>query len=155
MQIDSVLNLVVSVSALTVSAWAAILTHRAAKRQNGLQERLLELELGREAERRRLASKAVLHAEIVASDGGISRLLVRNDGQSPGRDVRLSLDGRSILDHELSLRGQSEVRDVAAQSMIEYALAPDMDSPAVVKVRVEWQDNSGEGGAWESPLRVL
>jgi hypothetical protein len=145
---------VLSVLALFVSIASAVLAWWIARQQNSLQGRLLELENARERDRLKAARSARLSA-TVETDGRETSLLLRNHGSAAARDVRLQLDGRSALQHPLIPGGIEEVTIVGPGASTRYPLAPTFGMGRVVDVQVEWNDDSGEPGTWQSHLTLF
>ena len=111
----------VSVLVLLVSAASAIAAWRANSRQSQRQERLVNIETAREQDRQRLARSAEVRASIVHSERRFMEqivpqywLVIRNDGMALARNVRVLLDGKSLIDHTLVPDGEEEITTIGS-----------------------------------------
>ena len=66
----------------------------------------------------------------------------------------MELDGGPPMEHTLAPRGQDEVTMLGPGAHARYVLAPAMGKPMTVLARVTWDDDSGNGGVWESQLSL-
>ena len=69
--------------------------------------------------------------------------------------MRVLLDGMPILEHGLILGGEEEVTVLGPGAEATYILAIAQGDPAVIHVRIEWSDDSGDGNVWESQIKVV
>ena len=83
------------------------------------------------------------------------RLIVVNDGPATARNVRVELDGGTLMAHTLVPRGQQEVTMLGPGVPARYLLAPAQGKPMVVNARIVWDDESGNGRSWESQLSLM
>lgn len=155
MSIETLITLAVSLAALAVATWSASRTSRASHEQNAIQRRLLDLEAGRDVERRAATRKAVLRAQIGPSGRRDRALSITNQGECTARDVRVFLDKETIARHDLTLHGQNEISVIGPGAVIRYVLTPDHQSGDIVHVRLEWTDDSPDPSSWETQLRIL
>ena len=93
----------VSAAAFLVSAFVAAVNWRLQRRLIALQET--------EASSRETASRRALLKMEKQSTGrpGMGRLVLKNDGYSTARNVKVELDGKTPLDHGSVFDGPSEI----------------------------------------------
>jgi hypothetical protein len=82
-------------------------------------------------------------------------MVVRNEGMAIARNIRVLLDGRPALEHSLIPRGETESNTLGSGADFRYVLAVSFQSARVVDVVIEWDDDSGRAGKWESQLKVV
>ena len=159
------ITLTVGILALLVSIVSAIATWRTNSRQNQHQERLVNLETAREQDRQRLARSAEVRASIGRGEQHFRErmvgrspqywLVIRNDGMTLARSVRVLLDGKPAIEHALIPGGEEEITTIGPGTEYRYILAVSHQSPRVVDVLIQWDDDSGEPRRWESQLKVV
>ncbi len=156
---------VISVIALLVSFVSVVLAwrtsghqHQLQLRDTDLQERLVALETAREKDRLRASRSAQVTASIVREHVRASRtdywLRIANEGRAAAGNIRVLLDEKPALEHELTLSGEDEITTLGPGADARYHLAVTMGSPRVVLVRVSWDDESGDPGLWISQLKI-
>ena len=165
MGVPDPITLTVSILALLVSVASVIATWRTNSRQNQHQERLVNLETAREQDRQRLARSAEVRASIQRGERHYRErmvgrspqywLVIRNDGMTLARDVRVLLDGKPAIEHALIPRGETEITTIGPGTEYRYILAVSYQSPRIVDVLIQWDDDSGELRRWESQLKVV
>ena len=158
------ITLTVGILALLVSIVSAIAAWRNNSRQNQLQERLVNLETAREQDRQRLARSAEVRASIQRGEPHYREqmvgrppqywLVIRNDGMALARNVRVLLDGKPAIEHALIPGGEEEITTIGPGTEHRYVLAVSLQSPRIVDVLIQWDDDSGEPGEWMSQLKV-
>jgi hypothetical protein len=142
-------------ASLILSAVAVLAAGLLAARQNSIQARILDLEHTRDAERHRDQTKARLVASVERGPGRYDRhLQIYNGGYGGARELRTFLDDAPISEHALVARDEQPMTLLGSEGKIEYLLMPDLQSEDVIKVRLEWTDDSREPGVWESHLRL-
>ena len=147
-------NLAIGLAALGVSAWAAWSARHTSRAQTRIQERLLTLEGVRERDRVLLSKSARLRAEIIRL-GHDCQLAIRNEGDGEARAVRVVLDDKPLLEHDLVMVRSEELATVLGPgATVRYGMAIVMGSPLRYAVRLEWEDDSGQPGSWRSQLRL-
>jgi hypothetical protein len=142
--ITTALTSVISVAALIIS----IVSLRSSNRTS---RRLIEIEEGRD----RLASKQAAKAKITSMlnrQGSSYRLTIFNEANGEAREIRVTLDGIGIVGNPAVLRGQAEKRRLGPRSSFYYNLVVSQSFPKPKTIRIEWQDDSGEAGLYESDL---
>lgn len=157
-------SLALSALALVVSIVSVIAAVRTANTQNRLQERLVTLETAREQDRLRQARSAELRASIERSERHFRErmvgrssdvaLVIRNEGVAPARAIRVMLDGKPALEHALIPRGGSDLTKLGAGASFRYLLAMSFQSPDVLDIMIEWDDESECARRWESQLKL-
>lgn len=170
MRVDS--TTVISLIALLVSVVSVVLAwktsrsqHQLQLRDTDLQERLVGLETAREEERLKVSRSAQLTASIVREKENWTAVHVRaartdywlriaNEGRAAARNIRVLLDEKPALEHELTLRGEDEITNLGPGADARYHLAVTMGSPRVVQVSLSWDNESGDPGLWMSQLKI-
>ncbi len=142
--------------AVLVSMAAIFFAWRASSRQHALQERMLALEDAREHDRRKSARSAEVRASIQreALEPQHYWLVVRNEGLVTARNVKVLLDGKSVLEHPLVPTNENEVKTLGPGAECRYFLTITMGASSVLDARIEWEDDSGQSRQWESQLKV-
>lgn len=142
----------VSIVSIGVSIWALVISHRT-------QRRSLEIEEARETDRLHLQKRARLVAGIrkdIVSRGRRSgeqhMLLVENTGEAEAREIVLTMDGQSVLEHPAIYRGQNEVRQVGPQSSFRYILSLTTQVRPPFDVEMTWTDDSGMPGQYRTTV---
>ena len=92
-------------------------------------------------------------------------LVIRNDGMALARNVRVLLDGKSLIDHTLVPDGEEEITTIGSGIKHRYILNPrqafnlfgsvSLESARIVDVLIQWDDDSGEPRRWESKLKIV
>lgn len=154
MDLLGIAGLALSVIAIVIAARSQRRANAISAEHNTIQRRLLLLESRREAERSAAARKAVLQATI-ARNGKSTRILVANRGECKATQVSVRVDGMPVLEHDLVPKGVPEIREIPAGGTISYLMAPHFGSPTTISVELQWEDASGEQGAWDAPLGVF
>ena len=98
-------------AAIVISLWSVLQSHRSARRQSELQQRLLHLEEAAARSRSTAEQSAKLRA-VLDRSGICPALLVINEGAAEGRNISVKIDGTQILEHYLVPGGQEEVRQL-------------------------------------------
>ena len=145
---------IVAAVALGVSIVTAYKSTKVGNRQNELQERLLALESTKERQRLRQTKSAEVRATIVRQGRGDYRLRIMNQGPSIARNIRTELEGRPMMDHEWLVRQGEPASTLGSGADATYILGISMGSPLIARVRITWEDDSGELRAWESELKI-
>ena len=152
--------------ALMSLMWNIVQSRRVSK----LNHRLLELEEGREADRKDSEVRAQLRAKVVVKrvpgEPGMGAvpptlgrtfeyLVVENIRDATACEIQVWLDGDSI-DKVDYVRANSELRTLGGHSEFRFMLRSTtryMQKPPQ-HIRIEWSDESGRPGFYESSLAV-
>lgn len=152
---------VVSGLALLVAVWSAWRSHALAKTQTTtqaeqtlIQSRLLSLESRRESARQREAKSAELRAEIVRLTRD-PELVISNHGAGEARSVTVRVDGQSLIEHEyvLTYDPKELIDTIAPGATAPYRLFAVVGAPDLLKVELEWEDDTGTPKNWRATLR--
>jgi len=157
LEIATVTVAVTSALALWLSWRANARSARNEKKSNEIQEQLLRIEEGREAQREAVERRAslVLALEEYFSSGGRRdwRLRLENRGQCEAKEVNVTLNGKSIFEIGCVLVKKCPIV-VGPGASWTCALAicsgfvPPWDAEAT------WQDESGEIGRYRTTLAI-
>ena len=92
-------------------------------------------------------------------------LVIRNDGMALARNVRVLLDGKSLIDHTLVPDGEEEITTIGSGIEHRYILnlrqafnlfgSVSLESARIMDVLIQWDDDSGEPRRWESKLKIV
>jgi hypothetical protein len=145
--------LVISGLALLASVWSVVESRRASGKSVALQERMLRLESGRELERRISGLKAQLVA-FIADSGGRARLFFRNQGPATAHGIEILVDGRPLSQHQLVTRPDRDLATLGPSAEASVGLLQYDGRPDTLRVTLEWADESGQRGHWESDLSL-
>lgn len=152
--IISIIAAVISAIAIGVSIW----THN---RNHKLQARIVALEEAREKDRLAEKQKANLTARIsreLLTRGARSTtqhfLYIENSGNSEARNIKVNLDGKSLLEHPTIMNDTEEIRQVGPNSNFRYLLVLSMRGRSPSSIEISWEDDSGEPGEYSTTLTL-
>lgn len=147
-------SLIVSVAALCVSIWAITQSKRTSAYGHRLQERLLSLEASRERKRDAETKRATVVAFISGPTNG-RHLYLRNEGAGTARNVKVTVDGQSASEHEYVLGDPPPSGILGTKAEYGMLLLCANSAPSSLKVEIDWEDDAGDSGHWESDLRFF
>jgi hypothetical protein len=133
----------------SVSLFVAILAWRSSHRTS---HRLVEIEEERDRRETKQASKARLTAAMYEKRKYQYELLIQNEGEGDARNVRLWLDGEPAAEQPAGDDVPSEKERLGAHGSLKLAFLPNLGTPLPRTIRIEWEDDSGEKGLYESDL---
>jgi hypothetical protein len=140
----------IALLALIVSGIIAFLHFRSDRQ---IQRRLLAIEEERDAERRRQAQQANLRAYLQKSGSQNYHLVIDNDGEAGAQEVRVTLDGKTLMEHPLTNRYiRQEIRTVGPHSEVKYIAAVSGDCPPPYHIVIQWKDGWGRDGFYHTTL---
>ena len=113
--------------------------------------RLIAIEEGRDRKADKAEAKARIVAGIVNPARHTYHLVIQNDGMGQARDIRITLDGREMLSHPAVPRQELKT-SLGPMSSVKYMLSPSLGTPNPSSIRIEWCDDSGDAGLFESHL---
>src|SRR4051794_39432283 len=109
-----------------------------------------------ERARDKLADLQSKRAELTAVCGAVGQrmyeFVISNNGPGKARDIKVMLDGKPLHEHPVMANQPEKPDRMSAGSVLKYPFCPSMDNPAPDTVRIEWNDDSGEAGVYESDL---
>jgi hypothetical protein len=151
-------------SAFVVSLAAIVFSFIAWLKSRQIEKKQLEIEEAREKDRLTEKQKAYLTAKIVSEplpslDGRrqTTRHLLRidNTGLAQARNIKVLLDGKSLLEHPAILKGNGEVTKIGPRSFIQYLLVLCDEVYPPFDLEVTWSDDSGgEPGFYQTTLTL-
>ncbi len=150
----SIAALLLSAIAIGASIWAHSRTHM-------LQKRILRLEEEREEDRLIEKGKAHLTARIEKEEilrSGSSRiyrkdyLVVDNKGMSEASNIEVLLKDQALSGNPLLHAVEQEVSHIGPQSSFRYEFAKGFRRELPLRVQINWQDDSGELGKYQTTL---
>jgi hypothetical protein len=154
--IISIVAVIISATAVGVSVWTHIRSHK-------LQKRIVALEEARERDRLTDKRKAYLVAKIVKEElarSGDSRifrtyhLVVENKGLAEARNIVLLLADTPVLKNSAVINSQTEVKQIGPQSSFRYEFEKGFMKNLPLKVDITWEDDSGEPGKYSTTLTL-
>lgn len=144
---------IVSIIALALSAFSIVLGWRSTRRDADIQSRLLKIEEERQEAEQRDSQSAKLRAYIEKTGRHDYRLIVENHGAGTARQVRTVIDDVPVSEHEAIIDGSDEIRSIGPQSDIGFIASLTMGGKNPPwNVRLQWRDDSGRQGAYESTV---
>jgi len=152
-----------SLGALGVAIAAIVVSAKSSKRSNKTQEGLLKIEKDREQDRLYDRTKACLTAQIVAVpwtviNKTVMKVLLRieNKGLAEARDIRVILDGKSVMEYATFTENQEkkEITQVGPKSYFDYLLGYGTNTPKPASAEISWADDSGESGEYRTTLTL-
>ena len=146
-------ELIVGLLALAVAGVSTLVSWSTSRRQVQLQERLLTLEHSRERERKSSQVQASLVADLLPSHNHSYRLRVRNDGPGQARAVRVLVDGKTLAESPRVMTRGTPVDTLGPGADVKYSVMAEMGVDPVMRVRLEWVDDTSDSRIWESQLK--
>ena len=155
--------LIVSIAAVVVSVWAGTSAARTSKKQvrleeqqNHMQADLLRIEKSRERDRLASALRADLRALLRrGSDRMAAELRITNGGAASADNIRITIDGTSITDHDLfKFRDVKPVTAMAPGGFVAFRMLAYDGMEQRYHVAIEWDDETGPGRRWASDLSL-
>jgi len=122
------------------------------KKQVAIQDRLTQIEQSREQAKIIQSLKADLRAEIRQVKQSTWRLFVTNGGRGTARNVRVMLDGKPLLEHDVIPGGQEEVKIIGPKSEISCCMAMSYSCSPPFDFDVTWEDDTGQQGLYRTTL---
>jgi len=147
-----------ALAAFVLSLAACIGSAVAWRKSHNVQKRQVAMEEKRERDRLIEKKKARLLAEIVREDvvrgthaGTAHRLSITNKGQAEARDIKLTIDGKPILEHPaIPHRVLQEFHILGPGSSAQFPVAVTRATHLPWQVEVDWTDDSGEPGHYRT-----
>ena len=144
-----------SVTALVISLVSAAVAWSASRKQNDMQQRLLDLESARERDRVAERNSAALRAEFVEHAGGGHKLHVTNEGAAAARAINIQIDGAPLEESPRALVRPGEMlRILGPGAEVSYHVPVHHGIIPFFHIELQWIDDSGVPGKWESQLKV-
>lgn len=147
------INTGVAVTALIVSAFALMSSHKAQTRANAAQAKLLEIEERREQDRLAESQRAELRPDLRES-GRSHRLYLVNQGGAEARNIHVTLDGLAIEKHEAAVRGSPMPAFVGPESEIGCLLAFHTNCAPPFEIEITWDDDSASNRSFRTTLTI-
>jgi hypothetical protein len=153
------LALLVSVVALVFSRRADAKSHQNAVRATELQEQMVKIEQRRDEERlvqRQRASLSIKLNPLWRNERVRAwQLVLNNNGSVEARNIRVSLDGRSIDDIDWIVK-QKPLKEMTlgAGAPCNWHIGSNWRPPPWHAI-VEWDDESGQPGRYQTTLTQL
>lgn len=150
-------------SAFVVSLAAIVFSFIAWFKTRQIEKKQLDIEQAREKDRLAEKQKANLTAKIVSEPlrsvtghKQITQHLLRidNTGHAQAHNIKVLLDGKSLLEHPAILKNEKEIRQVGPNSQFQYVLATTMQARLPSDLRIKWSDDSGEPGSYRTTLTL-
>ena len=146
---------VVSVTALVLSVITYISNRRLGHREMEFNQRLIEIEEGRDKVAATRSKTAQLTAQIVQEPSlkgtGTQYFLdIKNIGEGTARNIVLLLDSKPAAEHPTWFE-RSEFNVLGGNSTKRFPLAPTLQTPVPSQVRIDWKDDRGEN-SYESSV---
>ena len=148
----SLVGLVVAFVSLCVAIMAYAKSYKTQDKTIALQQRLIQIEEGRDQLSLVKASSAKLRAELREFKRSSYKLCIANDGNVFARNVCVELGGMSLVDHPVCPRGVEIPKLVGPKSEINCVLAIHMNCAPPFALRVLWDDGCGVNQSFETTL---
>jgi hypothetical protein len=137
----------IALTSLAVSWLALGSSHR-----NSLH--IIEIEEARDRDARRRDAKASVIAEgsYVGVKGRTYQLALINRGPAEATKLRVTVDGFPAHGHPSVAEPVEDVTRLGVAARCLFQFVPSLEADRPRKVRIEWEDDSGEPGVYESML---
>ena len=139
----SLVGLVVAFVSLCVAIMAYAKSYKTQDKTIALQQRLIQIEEGRDQLSLVKASSAKLRAELREFERSSYKLCIANDGESMARNVRIELGDMPLIDHQAFLRGVKMPDFIGSKSEITCPIAIHLGCAPPFSIRVFWDDDCG------------
>jgi hypothetical protein len=143
----------ISILSVLLSWWVSRRQTQLSSGQTRVQARLLDLEEAREHDRLASGARAQVTVEMVRTrDTG--RLYVLNDGPASARNVRVTLDGQPLHEHQLIHEGVGSIGTIGPGARVEFIVTTWDSVQARFHAEATWDNPSGQSESWH-PISVL
>ena len=139
----SLVGLVVAFVSLCVAIMAYAKSYKTQDKTIALQQRLIQIEEGRDQLSLVKASSAKLRAELREFERSSYKLCIANDGESMARNVRIELGDMPLIDHQAFLRGVKMPDFIGSKSEITCPIAIHLGCAPPFSIRVFLDDDCG------------
>jgi len=139
----SLIGLVVAFVSLCVAIMAYAKSYKTQDQTIALQQRLIQIEEGRDQLSLIKASSATLRAELREFERSSYKLCIANDGASVARNVRIELGDMPLVDHQAFPRGVKMPNFIGPKSEITCPIAIHLGCAPSFALRVLWDDDCG------------
>lgn len=119
-----------------------------------LQQKIVQIEEGRDQVALNMARSATLRAELQVSGRNSYRLCIVNDGSSMARNVHVELGGMPLVDHPVLPRGVEMPKLIGPKSEITCPIAIHMNCAPPFALRVFWDDDCGVNHTFKTTLTL-
>ena len=148
----SVIGLIVAFVSLCVAIMAYAKSYKTQDKTIALQQRLIQIEEGRDQLSLVKASSAKLRAELREFERSSYKLCIANDGESMARNVRIELGDMPLIDHQAFLRGVKMPDFIGSKSEITCPIAIHLGCAPSFALRVLWDDGCGVNHSFKMTL---
>lgn len=139
-----------SISAFVVSGFALLLAYVSWTLSHKTERRMVEIEEARDREATRQAGKASVVAEMGRYNRTSHELAIQNIGAGTARNLRLELNGEPA---SRCIQGAQDTIDrLRPNEAVKFRFALTFSSPIPQTIKIQWEDDSGEEGLYESSL---
>lgn len=114
------------------------------------QKRLVEIEEAREMDRQREMHKADLVAQSERSDK-TAFLVITNRGPAEAQEISVLINGKPLKEFRAFVDDR-EIRRVGPHNSIRYRLVFTANMDLSFEVTINWSDDSGEQGIYQTTL---
>jgi len=80
--------------------------------------------------------------------------VLENKGRAEARELKIMLDGQPLEEHSMFFRNMTVAAMIGPGGRLMYPLDVTMESPDTVSITIDWNDDSGTPGKWESQLNI-
>lgn len=144
-------GIIIAMGSLVVAIIAMRKSLDAQREANSAQRRVVEIEEGRERQRRLASLQAKLRAELRGVRGA-DRLYLVNDGEAEARNVQVRLDGKPFAEHCAVIGDSSLPMFVGARAEVSCLLAIYQQCAPPFECEIRWDDDSGTDRSYRTTL---
>lgn len=143
---DDASNLI-SAGSFLFSGIALLVSINANRKANAIKQRQIAIEEQREKDRQKQKHSAQLRSDlhkVQDSKGGVNyRLCIVNHGAVEARNLRVTMDGKPLSGHAVSIPNDRLPDQIGANSEVSCFLNLGPGRTPPFKVEVVWDDDSG------------
>jgi hypothetical protein len=81
-------------------------------------------------------------------------LYFRNQGAAAAREIEVLVDERPLKEHPLVMRSDRDLLTLGPSAEASFGLIRYDGRPDSIRVAMQWADESGDRGHWESDLSL-
>ena len=82
------------------------------------------------------------------------RMVLKKEGPAAAHDLTIMFDNQPVTKHRMFLQNVKVATMIGSGAQLSYPINFSHDTPDSVSVRIDWKDDSGRPGKWETVLHI-
>lgn len=154
--IISIISSIIAFLSALAAILSAIISYKYYKRSSKTAERLVDIEEGRELDRKKARLTAEIERKREQVSGSISHVQwwvfkIENKGYASARDVNVLIGDKKF--DECGFFDKKLIKHIGAESICTYKFKnTDFRHKTPLHCLITWEDDSGKQGKWEHDL---